>query len=148
MLSVEQAGVFMAILEINKAPSKRELNWFGLIMLAVAGAVGAAILLKAGALTAASIVWALGALIVAVYYAVRPLRWPMYLGWMHLFFPIGWTVSHLVMAVVYYLVLTPIGLVMRLVGYDPMKRKFDRAAKTYWVEHNPGRDPSRYFRQS
>ncbi len=138
----------MAMLEINKAPSKRELNWFGVIILAVTGAIGAMVFFKTEGTTAAGIVWAVGGVIVAVYYAVRPLRWPIYIGWLHFFFPIGWTVSHLIMVIIYYVVITPIGLVMRLVGYDPMKRKFDREASSYWVGHDPGSDPSRYFRQS
>lgn len=28
----------------------------------------------------------------------------------------------------------PMGLVMKIVGYDPMQRKFDKTAKTYWIE--------------
>jgi hypothetical protein len=32
-------------------------------------------------------------------------------------------------------------------GNDPMKREFDREAKTYWVEHRTGDDPATYFRQ-
>jgi hypothetical protein len=71
----------------------------------------------------------------------------MYIGWMYLAFPIGWTVSHVLLAVTYYLVLTPIGLIMRAVGRDPMRRRLDPEAKSYWIEHRPDRDPSRYFRQ-
>ena len=62
-------------------------------------------------------------------------------------FPIGWTVSYLLLAAIFFLVLTPIGLVMRLFGRDPMLRALDRSAKTYWVPHNPGADPRRYFKQ-
>jgi hypothetical protein len=53
-----------------------------------------------------------------------------------------------VLALVYYGVLTPIGLVMKLFGYDPMKKRFDSGAATYWVKR-PGEKtgPKRYFRQ-
>jgi hypothetical protein len=71
----------------------------------------------------------------------------MFVGWMFLAFPIGWTVSHLLLLATFYLVLTPIGVVMRLVGHDPLERKFRPEAATYWMEHDPGSDPSRYFRQ-
>ena len=137
----------VAMLDVNMKPSRRDLNWFGVIMLAVFGLVGAAVFFKAGALAAAGTVWAVGGAVVAMYYAVRALRLPVYLGWMFLVSPIGWTVSHLVLIVVYYLVLTPIGLVMRLVGRDPMTRKLDREAETYWIEHDPSAGRSRYFRQ-
>lgn len=74
---------------------------------------------------------------------------PIYLGWMVLAFPIGWCVSHLLMAMTFYLIVTPIGLIMRLVGYDPMHRHFDRSAATYWQRHDPSHreDLERYFRQ-
>jgi hypothetical protein len=36
---------------------------------------------------------------------------------------------------------------MAAVGYDPMERRFDRAATTYWVERERNVDAARYFRQ-
>ncbi|HEU4365360.1 MAG TPA: SxtJ family membrane protein, partial [Candidatus Krumholzibacteria bacterium] len=75
------------------------------------------------------------------------LRMPLYLAWMRVFFPLGWVVSHAILIVIYYAVLTPIGLVLRLVGYDPMRRRFDRGASTYWAEHRSDDDLSQYFRR-
>ena len=40
-----------------------------------------------------------------------------------------------------------IGLLVRLFGYDPMQRKLEPEAKTYWLEHRTGGNPSSYFRQ-
>lgn len=71
----------------------------------------------------------------------------LYTGWMYAALPIGWSISHALLALIYYAVLTPIGLVMRLLGNDPMQRRLDRAATTYWSEHRPPADPKRYFRQ-
>jgi hypothetical protein len=79
--------------------------------------------------------------------AAPPLGRKVYRGWMLAAVPIGWTVSHLVLAIAYYGVLTPIGLAMRLVGRDPMQRKFDRDATTYWIERPRESDPRRAFRQ-
>lgn len=86
--------------------------------------------------------------IVAVLGLVRPAAVrPIYTAWMLAVFPIGWLVSHLVLGIVYYLVVTPIGLLRRLVSGDPMHRCFDRQAETYWQPRRPVRDPKRYFRQ-
>jgi hypothetical protein len=66
-----------------------------------------------------------------------------YLAW-----PIGFVVSHVVLALVYYLVLTPIGLAMRVFGYDPMRREFDRSAESYWIARDTAEiKAERYFRQ-
>ena len=53
----------------------------------------------------------------------------------------------LILAVVYYLVLFPIGLILRLRGYDPMQRRFDRSAKSYWTPREQEEGTERYFKQ-
>jgi len=54
--------------------------------------------------------------------APRLLRWP-YQGWMKLGHILGWINGHLIFGVVFLFVLQPIAYVMRLTGYDPLKRK-------------------------
>ena len=72
---------------------------------------------------------------------------PIYVAWMTLAMPIGWVVSHLLLLFVFYLVVTPIGLAMRLIGYDPLTRQLDRSAKSYWTPHDPSGEAARYFKQ-
>ena len=55
-------------------------------------------------------------------------------GCMYAALPIGWTVSHLMMGVVYFAVVMPIGLVSRLVRGGALHRRPDRAARSYWIE--------------
>ena len=52
----------------------------------------------------------------------RALQWP-YQGWMKLGHILGWINSHLILGAVFVFVLQPIAYVMRLTGYDPLKRK-------------------------
>lgn len=67
--------------------------------------------------------------------------------WASMFLPLGWTVSHLILAVIYYIVLSPIGWVMRLLGRDPLQRRFDPSAQSYWIERDSPSNPERYFQQ-
>jgi uncharacterized membrane protein len=97
--------------------------------------------------TVAAALWAVGVLAAAMVWISPEAGRRLYVGWMLAALPIGWTLSHLVLGAVYYLVLTPIGLLMRLMGRDPMHRRFDRSATSYWVERKPTSDPSRHFRQ-
>jgi len=46
-------------------------------------------------------------------------------------------VSPLVMALLFFLTVTPIALILRLMGKDPLRLKFDRAARSYWIERAP-----------
>ena len=73
---------------------------------------------------------------------------PIYVGWMVLAFPIGWTVSQVMLALLFYGLFTPIALAFRLVGRDALSRRFDRAAPTYWEPYDPDRGLGRYLRQS
>lgn len=46
-------------------------------------------------------------------------------------------VSPAVLALVFFSTLTPIGLLLRLFGKDPLRLRFDPAAPTYWIERRP-----------
>jgi hypothetical protein len=62
-------------------------------------------------------------------------------------YPIGVVVSHVVLALVYFLVLTPVGLTMRLFGHDPLRRGFDKDLDTYWQPRDEQRTTESYFKQ-
>jgi hypothetical protein len=136
----------MSLIEKNREPGVRELKWFGLLLGLFFLLIGALIGWQTGSRTAGIVLATIGLSLAAIYYAVPPLRRTIFLVWMALVYPIGWTISHLVLALTYYLVLTPIGLMLRWVR-DPMQRSFDASAATYWTEHDPASDPKRYFRQ-
>lgn len=72
-------------------------------------------------------------------------RW-IFVGLMVLAFPIGFVLSQVLMAAIYYLVMTPIGLVFRLMGRDVMGRKLDPSKASYWHDRGPQRSPSSYFK--
>ena len=137
----------MALIEINKSPSPRELTWFGILLGLFFTVVGSLIWFRFERPMLAYTLWGTGTGIVLLYWALLPLRRLFYLGWMYAFFPIGWLVSHLLLGGVYYGLLTPIGLIMRAAGYDPMQGHFEPDSKTYWTKHPSGQDASRYFRQ-
>jgi len=137
----------MAILDLRLNPSKGELRWFGLLMLAFSVVVGGLILWRAESTRAASAIVGIGVFLCVFYYALRPLRVPIYRLWMRTLHPVGWLISHVVLLSIYYLVLTPVGCVMRAVGYDPLTLRFDPNAASYWVRHDPADRAERYFRQ-
>ncbi len=72
---------------------------------------------------------------------------PVFLGMSLATWPIGWVVSNLTLALLYYGVFTPIALLFRLIGRDTMRRRFDRDAETYWEPYRPDSGLERYLRQ-
>jgi carbamoyltransferase len=137
----------MALIEINRTPSRRDLTWFGAVLLLFFLVIGGLLGRALDSDVARNILWAAGSLVALVYYVVPPLRRPMFVGWMYAAYPIGFVVSHVLLGLVYFGVVTPIGLLMRAVGHDPMARRFDRSAPTYWIARKPVTDVKRYFRQ-
>ena len=123
----------MAVLELDLDPSPRTLRWFGVLLAVFCGLVSALLEWRFDLVEAARIVRLAGVAVAVVYYLVPPIRKPLVVGWTMLFFPVGWVLSHVLLAAIYYLVLTPIALVMRLFGKDGMARKLDATAESYRI---------------
>jgi hypothetical protein len=71
----------------------------------------------------------------------------LYVGLNMAVLPIGLTVSFALLAAFYFLLLTPIALVFKRLGRDPLHRRFDAEATTYWVARKPTENMERYFHQ-
>lgn len=93
------------------------------------------------------------ALIVAVAFLVATLTVPHVLAplnrlWLRFGLLLHACISPVIMGLVFYTTVTPIGLVRRLLGKDPLRLRFDRDAVTYWIErHPPGPAPDTMPRQ-
>ena len=72
---------------------------------------------------------------------------PIYVAWMVLAFPIGWTVSQAILALMFYGLFTPIGLIFRVIGRDPLHRARAPGLESYWSPKTTPVDPRRYFKQ-
>jgi hypothetical protein len=56
---------------------------------------------------------------------------------------LGKIVTPIVMLLVFVLTVVPTGIVMRLLGKDPLRRKFDKSASSYWVSRDAPPGPMR-----
>ena len=56
-----------------------------------------------------------------------------YRAWMAVGAVLGWINTRILMSIVFYLVVLPMGLVLRLMGRDPLRRRLDPAAESYRV---------------
>jgi hypothetical protein len=138
----------MSIIRIDRNPSRRTLSHFGIAWLVFVAAFGAVVWWREGWLAAAVALWSTAVVVPVIGWIDPRFMRIVYLGMSYAAWPVGFVVSHVILAAVYYLVLTPVGLAMRLLGHDPMSRRFDAGAATYWIERPRGPvDPRRYFRQ-
>lgn len=57
---------------------------------------------------------------------------PLYGAWMRLALVLGWINSRLLLLIVFYLIITPIGLVLKVAGFDLLERAMQKDSDTYW----------------
>ncbi|MDQ7821584.1 MAG: SxtJ family membrane protein [Candidatus Eremiobacteraeota bacterium] len=121
------------IVSKNK-PDTKILRSFGLLIGAIFLLLGLWQYWPEKSFTTASLVlFALGALLLipgALFPAVLA---PVYRGWMAVAHAMGWLMTRLILALVFFLIFTPAGLIMRLLGADLLKLRFERSAETYWI---------------
>ena len=113
-------------------PSNRSFGWTFTGFFVLAGAYG--LWKGAGAQS-----WLLALAAVTAVVTVTRETWltPLNRAWMKLGELLGRVVSPVVLGVIFFGVFTPVGAVMRLCGRDAMCRRFDAAARSYWVKRDP-----------
>ena len=67
----------------------------------------------------------------------RPILRPVYILWMRFAAVLAWFNTRLLLGVFFYGILTPVGFIVRLLGKDPLTRRIDRSASTYWIKREP-----------
>ena len=78
--------------------------------------------------------WFIGGGLAIVGTIVPQLLSPVYWLWMKIGDVLGWVNTRIILSVFFFIAITPVGFIMRLLNYDPMRRKWDAKASTYRVE--------------
>ena len=73
-------------------------------------------------------------------------KWP-FVAWMVAAFPIGWLISQIMLAVMFFGLLTPVAILFRLRGRDLLRRKPAGTEASLWTVKETPRDVRRYFTQ-
>ena len=72
---------------------------------------------------------------------------PIWVGCLLVTFPIGWVVSKVLLACLFYGLFTPVGLVFRLLGRDALARRYRPELATYWEPKPQPAGVRSYLRQ-
>ena len=70
-------------------------------------------------------------------YAAPRLLAPLHRLWAKVGLLLHMVISPVILGILFYVCVTPIGVLMRISGRDPLRRKFEPAAKTYWITREP-----------
>lgn len=113
---------------------------FGIVF-AVVFVLIAAIQISAGRMLPAAIL-AVAALIFLLLALFQPrLLSPLNRVWTKFGLLLHKVTNPILMGVIFFLACTPMGVGMRLFGFDPLRRKFDPAAESYWITRDPAGPP-------
>jgi Saxitoxin biosynthesis operon protein SxtJ len=134
-------------MRIDRNPGPRQLTVFAIVLPVTFALLGLTFGHRLGYVGVRNGLWITGTLLTVAYLAVPRLRRPLYVAMSQAVYPIGWLLSHIILLSTYLFVVTPVALALRAVGRDPMNRRFDSSASSYWVPHRPAGDPRRYFQQ-
>jgi hypothetical protein len=138
------------LFEIDRNPPLRVLRLFGALWLPLFLAIAGVVVWRRTGEVPMPVAVALGGIAaVSIALALAEPRWlrPVYVGLMVVTWPIGWVLSYVVLAILYFSVITPAGLQRRTLGKDPLRKRGSPEVATYWKPRRQPTDVERYFRQ-
>ncbi len=133
--------------DIKQLPTgDRDLRKFGLLVGGVFAVLGLLFLWRHKSFFP-YLLWP-GVTLVALGAALpRALKW-IYVGWMSVAFVLGFVMAHVILTLLFFLVITPMGWLARLTGKDFLSLKLDRTARSYWIPRDQKlKSPADYERQ-
>jgi len=123
----------MKLVDINFKPDREELNKFGKTMI-IGFSIFALIALFFFNSPKVAVGLAIFGLLSFILSKIGNAAMVIYLPWMGFAFVMGTIVSNVILALLYFLLITPIALFFKLTNRDALDRAIDKNAKSYWKD--------------
>ena len=81
--------------------------------------------------------WSVGGLLIITGSIVPTLLTPVYWIWMKLAHLLGWVNTRLLLGIIFFVIITPMAIVMKVFGRDALNRKIDKDVDSYWIPRPP-----------
>lgn len=121
--------------EIKRIESgRRQLRQFGITMAAAFIILAVLSYLKAGRTYYNLAALAVISLFLGLF--LPPLLKPLQKIWMDFAIVMGWFMSRLILILIFYAVVTPTGVILKLMGKDTLRHKPSDSPDTYWVSRS------------
>ncbi|MFA7287482.1 MAG: SxtJ family membrane protein [Melioribacteraceae bacterium] len=76
-------------------------------------------------------------LLLLAFAAPRTLKY-FYIAWMTIAAVLGFIMTRLILSLLFYIIITPIGIFLRLTGKDLLDMKWDKSKSSYWIRKSSG----------
>lgn len=131
---------------VNWRPDARELRRFAVAMLIGFAVLGLLAAWRRGSIgTTSTVLWSIGVGLAAAAFVPGLGR----LAYLAVYLPtsiIGYVVSHILLALMFFLVITPLGMILRLMGKDLLRQQRQKN-KTQWTPVRGAKTEDSYYRQ-
>ena len=116
---------------------RKQLRQFGLMVGGVLVLIGLWKLYQGKHETVRFILWSVGGLLIITGSIVPKLLTPVYWIWMKLAHLLGWVNTRLLLGIIFFVIITPMAIVMKIFGRDALNRKIDKDVDSYWIPRPP-----------
>ena len=124
----------------NIKTGKKDLRNFGLILALLLSLIASFLLWRGR--DNAEILFIISVLFLLSSLIMPKILIPIYKPWMFIALSIGWLMTRIIMIVLFYAVVTPIGVIIRSVKKDFLNLEFNNDIDSYWVrkkKEKPGK---------
>lgn len=126
--------------------SRRALRRFGVTIGIAALALGSLLLWRHNRGAGWPLISVGALLLLTAGFAPTTLKW-VHRPWMMLALALGWCMTRILLTIIFFLVVTPIGLLQRLCGKSPLEIGFRSGATSYWQPRTGRPIPADYEKQ-
>ena len=131
--------------QISSSATIKQIRQFGFLVGIVLVAVGCWQLYRQIYPIGRIVLWSIGG-----FLFFGGLLWPqilkhLYVLWMLLAHMLSWVNTRIILGVIFYLIFTPIALVMRIAQRDGLQKKINKSASSYWTQRTAPENIKEHF---
>jgi Na+(H+)/acetate symporter ActP len=126
----------------------KEIRKWAVLMAIILVVIGAVQLYLLRHQNTATVLWLIAIVFLVDGLLFPSLLKPVYWLWMKFAGALAWINTRLIMVLVFYLIFTPVGIILRILGVDLIKQRWDEKKQSYWIDRpDEPFDPNRYEKQ-
>lgn len=98
-------------------------------------------------MTVVAVLGGIAGVLIIMGLLIPPAARAFHIAWMKLAFVLGYVNSRVLLFLLFYLVITPYGLIAKLFGHDPLSRRA-KGSDSYWIPREKSRQTKEGFERS
>lgn len=126
---------------------KKDIRNFGIALAVILGAIGSYRFYYKRQWDVALWLYAGGGMVIILSFFAPLVIKPLYRIMTIVGYKIGWVNQRLILGILFYLLFTPIAVVFKLIGKDPLERKIEVETNSYWIPRKESSSDKKKYEQ-